>query len=70
MCRASDLRVRGPRFNIWSGHKLSFLLPLFQEEQLSVTALEQNAKMTNELVQHITAEESRKWVKRENVLSF
>ena len=34
---ASDSRARGPRFNIQSSHILSFLLPLIQEEQLSVT---------------------------------
>ena len=34
---ASDSRARGPRFKIWSGHILSFLLPLIQEEQLSAT---------------------------------
>ena len=33
----SDSRTRGPRFNTRSGHILSFLLPLIQEEQLSVT---------------------------------
>ena len=32
---ASD--SRGPKFHIWSGHILSFLLPLIQEGQLSVT---------------------------------
>ena len=34
---ASDTRVRGPGFDTRSGHILSFLLPLIQEEQLSVT---------------------------------
>ena len=33
----SDLRARGPGFNTWSGHILSFFLPLIQEGQLSVT---------------------------------
>ena len=27
----SDSRARGTGFNTWSGHKLSFLLPLIQE---------------------------------------
>ena len=35
--RASDLLVRGPGFDARSGHILSFLLPLIQEGQLSVT---------------------------------
>ena len=35
--RASDSRARGPWFNTWSSHILSFLLPLVQEGQLSVT---------------------------------
>ena len=35
--RASDSRARGSRFDTWSGHLLSFLLPLFQEGQLSLT---------------------------------
>ena len=30
-------RARGPRFDTQSGHILSFLLPLIQERQLSVT---------------------------------
>ena len=34
---AGDPRVRGPKFDTRSGHILSFLLPLFQEGQLSVT---------------------------------
>ena len=34
---ASDSRARGPGFDTRSGHILSFLLPLFQERQLSVT---------------------------------
>ena len=34
---ASDSRVRGLGFDTRSGHILSFLLPLFQEGQLSVT---------------------------------
>ena len=33
----SDSRARGPRFDTRSGHKVSFLLPLIQEGQLSVT---------------------------------
>ena len=33
----SDARARGPEFNTRSGHILSFLLPLVQEGQLSVT---------------------------------
>ena len=35
--RAPDSSVRGPRFDTRSGNILSFLLPLFQEGQLSVT---------------------------------
>ena len=35
--RASDSRARGPGFDTRSGHMLSFLLPLVQEGQLSVT---------------------------------
>ena len=35
--RAPDSSVRGPGFDTWSGNILSFLLPLFQEGQLSVT---------------------------------
>ena len=35
--RAPDSQVRGPGFDIQSGHILSFLLPLIQEGQLSVT---------------------------------
>ena len=35
--RAHDSKVRGPGFDTRSGHILSFLLPLIQEEQLSVT---------------------------------
>ena len=35
--RAPDSYVRGPGFGTWSGNILSFLLPLFHEEQLSVT---------------------------------
>ena len=35
--RAPDLQVRGPGFDTRSGNVLSFLLPLFQEGQLSVT---------------------------------
>ena len=34
---ASDSRARGPGFDTRSGHILSFLLPLIQEGQLSVT---------------------------------
>ena len=30
-------RARGPGFDIWSSNILSFLLPLIQEGQLSVT---------------------------------
>ena len=37
--RAPGSQVRGPRFDTRSGHILSFLLPLFQEGQLSVTDL-------------------------------
>ena len=33
----SDSRARGTGFNTWSGHKLSFLLPLIQEGRLSAT---------------------------------
>ena len=35
--RAPDSQVRGPGFDTRSGHILSFLLPLIQEGQLSVT---------------------------------
>ena len=35
--RAPDTEVGGPGFDTRSGHILSFLLPLFQEGQLSVT---------------------------------
>ena len=35
--RAPDWYVRGPGFDTRSGNILSFLLPLFQEGQLSVT---------------------------------
>ena len=35
--RAPDSLVRGPGFDTRSGHILSFLLPLFQDGQLSVT---------------------------------
>ena len=35
--RVSDSRARGPRFDIRSGHILSFLLSLIQEGQLSVS---------------------------------
>ena len=35
--RAPDSHVRGPGFDTRSGHILSFLLPLIQEGQLSVT---------------------------------
>ena len=35
--RAHDSYVRGPGFDTRSGHILSFLLPLIQEGQLSVT---------------------------------
>ena len=35
--RAADSSVRGPGFDTRSGNILSFLLPLFQEGQLSVT---------------------------------
>ena len=34
---ASDSRAKGPGFDTLSGHILSFLLPLIQEGQLSVT---------------------------------
>ena len=34
---ASDSRARGPGFHTLSGHILSFLPPLIQEGQLSVT---------------------------------
>ena len=34
---APDSQVRGPGFDTRSGNILSFLLPLFQEGQLSVT---------------------------------
>ena len=32
--RAPDSYVRGPGFDTWSGHILSFLLPLIEEERL------------------------------------
>ena len=35
--RAPDSQVRGPGFDTGSGNILSFLLPLLQEWQLSVT---------------------------------
>ena len=35
--RAPDSKVRGPGYDTRSGNILSFLLPLFQEVQLSVT---------------------------------
>ena len=35
--RTPDSQVRGPGFDTRSGHILSFLLPLIQEGQLSVT---------------------------------
>ena len=35
--RTPDSYVRGPGFGIRSGHILSLLLPLIQEEQVSVT---------------------------------
>ena len=35
--RSPDLLVRSPGFDTRSGNTLSFLLPLFQEGQLSVT---------------------------------
>ena len=35
--RKLDSRARGPEFDTWSGHILSFLLPLIQEGQVSVT---------------------------------
>ena len=35
--RAPDSNVRGPGFDTWSGHLFSFILPLIQEGQLSVT---------------------------------
>ena len=35
--RAPDSKVRGPGIDTRSGNILSFLLPLFQEGQLSVT---------------------------------
>ena len=35
--RAPDSEVRGPGFDTRSGNILPFLLPLFQEGQLSVT---------------------------------
>ena len=35
--RAPDSLVRGPGFDTRSGHILSFLLPLIQEGQMSVT---------------------------------
>ena len=37
MGSASDSRAKGPGFDTQSGHILSFLLPLIQEGQLSVT---------------------------------
>ena len=37
VCSASDSKARGPGFDTRSGHILSFLFPLIQEGQLSVT---------------------------------
>ena len=37
VCSVSDSRARGPGFDTRSGRILSFLLPLIQEGQLSVT---------------------------------
>ena len=37
VCSASNSGARGPGFDTWSGHILSFILPLIQEGQLSVT---------------------------------
>ena len=37
LSRAPDSQVRGPGYDTRSGNILSFLLPLFQEGQLSVT---------------------------------
>ena len=34
---ASDSRAGVPGFDTWSGHILSFLLPLIEEGQLSIT---------------------------------
>ena len=34
---ASDSKARGPEFDTWSGHLISFLLPLIQERKLSAT---------------------------------
>ena len=42
--RAPDSQVRGPGFDTRSGHILSFLLPLIQEGQLSVTGKSMCAK--------------------------
>ena len=42
--RAPDTKVRGPGFDSRSGHILSFLLPLIQEGQLSVTGESMCAK--------------------------
>ena len=41
---ASDSRARGPGFDTRSGHILSFLLPLIQEGQLSVTGESMSTK--------------------------
>ena len=42
--RAPDSQVRGPGFDIRSGHIFSFLLPLIQEGQLSVTGKSMSTK--------------------------
>ena len=42
--RAPDSYVRGPGFDIRSGHILSFLLPLVHEGQLSVTGESRRSK--------------------------
>ena len=42
--RAPDSQVRGPRCDTRFGHILSFLLPLIQEGQLSVTVESMSTK--------------------------
>ena len=56
--RAPDSKVRGPGFDTWSGHILSFLLPLIPEGQLSVTGESMCTKYwpgrVTQLVGHLT----------------
>ena len=45
----SDSRARGPGFDTRSGQILSFLLPLIQEEQMSVTGKSVHEVLVNRL---------------------